>query len=644
MNKLNTKLCAISVGWLILAVFLSACGGGGDLSHPSQFAPTTAPVFSIKYNADNLVELNWKPTENTNAYRVYWSTDREFSAENTQSIDVSEETVVLPEIASGTTIYISVSGLWNNQESLRADIIEYSLPPADDADITPPIDVDTTPPITTANPMGGFYNSAQSIVLNCVDQGCAGTFYTVDGENPTASSPYTNPISINAPGVTVLKFFSVDNMGNIEMIKRETYTIDSTPPISSASLESGTFSSAQSVSLTCSDEFACSGIFYTTDGSNPTVASARYNNPIPVNTEGTTELKFFSVDNAGNVEIIVSKTYIIDTTLPTTLASIDSGTYRVSQTVILTCTDASGCAGTYYTLDGSTPTDKSTLYSGSILIDTEGTTVLKFFSIDNVGNVTSVNVKTYVIDTVRPTTSANPPGTTYASPQSVTLTCNDEIGCAGIRYTINGDIPTSLSALYNDPILIATTGETKLKFFSFDNAGNASVVQTEVYFIDAIAPVTTANIESGTYTSVLEVTLNCVGASGCAATFYTIDGSDPSESSLSYTNPIVIDAEGETLLKFFSVSDAGIYEIINTETYLIDTQAPVTTAVPGGGIFGSFQLIKLSCEDALGCANTYYTTDGSNPTILSALYNNPIPINTEGKMELKFFSMDNPGN
>ncbi len=635
MNRLNAKPCIIRFGLLIFAVFLSACGGGGDLTHPSQFAPTTAPTFKIKYNAENLVEVNWLPTENANAYRVYWSTDREFSAENTQSIDVIDAIAVLPEIASGTIIYISVSGLWNNQESPRAEIIEYRLPPDN---------VDITPPTTTADPIGGFYNLAQSIELTCVDQGCAGTFFTVDGENPTASSPYSNPISINAPGVTVLKFFSVDNLGNIEMIKSETYTIDSKPPVSSASLESGTFRSAQSVVLTCSDEFGCNSIFYTTDGSNPTLASARYNAPILIATEGTTELKFFSMDNAGNVEIIVSKTYFIDTTLPITLASIDSGIYKVSQTVVLTCDDASGCAGTYYTLDGGTPTDKSTLYTSSILIDTEGTTVLKFFSIDNAGNVTSVKVQTYIIDTLRPTTSANPLGAKYASPQLVTLTCNDEIGCAGIRYTINGDIPTSLSALYSGPILIATAGETELRFFSFDNAGNDSVEQTETYLIDASAPETTASITSGTYTFFPQVTLDCIGASGCTGTFYTIDGSNPSESSIRYVNPIVIDAEGETVLKFFSVSDAGVYEKVKTETYLIDTQLPKTMATPGGGTYGSFPSVKLTCEDEQGCADTYYTTDDSEPTLASASYKDPILIATEGVTNLKFFSVDNAGN
>ena len=54
--------------------------------------------------------------------------------------------------------------------------------------------------------------------LTCSDGsgvGCAATYYTVDGTNPTVFSPqYTGPITITDN--TMLKFFSVDNYGNVE--------------------------------------------------------------------------------------------------------------------------------------------------------------------------------------------------------------------------------------------------------------------------------------------------------------------------------------------------------------------------------------------------------------------------------------------
>lgn len=88
-----------------------------------------------------------------------------------------------------------------------------------------------------------------------------------------------------------------------------------------------------------------------------------------------------------------------DSAAPTTTASVATGTYVSTQSVTLACNDGSGvgCATTYYTTDGATPTTSSTQYSGAISIAV--TTTLKFFSRDSNLNAESVNTKTYAIDT-----------------------------------------------------------------------------------------------------------------------------------------------------------------------------------------------------------------------------------------------------
>jgi len=90
-------------------------------------------------------------------------------------------------------------------------------------------EADATPPSTSANPAGGTYASSQTATLSCDDgsgSGCAATYYTTDGAEPTtASSVYTGVIAINAN--TILKFFSVDVVDNSEAIKTETYVIQS---------------------------------------------------------------------------------------------------------------------------------------------------------------------------------------------------------------------------------------------------------------------------------------------------------------------------------------------------------------------------------------------------------------------------------
>ncbi|MBI1766856.1 MAG: chitobiase/beta-hexosaminidase C-terminal domain-containing protein [Bacteroidetes bacterium] len=325
---------------------------------------------------------------------------------------------------------------------------------------------------------------------------------------------------------------------------------------------------------------------------------------------------------------------------PITSASPIGGVYAASQSIMLTCTDSnSGCATTYYTTDGTIPMTLSPIYTMPILISANST--LKFFSRDKAGNSEAVQTQIYVIDTVAPVTSASPLGGTYLAAQSVTLTCADSnSGCVATYYTTDGTTPTNLSAAYSGPITISSN--TTLKYFSKDKAGNSEVVQTQVYTVSTNAPVTTASPLGGTYGSAQIVTLTCTDTNtGCAATYYTTDGTIPTTASPVYIGPITISSN--TTLKCFSKSNAGNLEAIQTQVYVIDAVAPTTTASPMGGTYGSAQSVALTCTDSSsGCAATYYSTDGSVPTVASPLYAGPITISSN--TTLKFFSRDKVGN
>lgn len=65
---------------------------------------------------------------------------------------------------------------------------------------------------------------------------------------------------------------------------------------------------------------------------------------------------------------------------------------------------------------------------------------------------------------------------------------------------------------------------------------------------------------------------------------------------------------------------------------------PVTTATPGGGTYKGSVSVELNSNKA---GSTYYTTDGSEPTIHSTIYSQPLII-TENTT-LKFFSISNDG-
>ncbi|MFY0571408.1 chitobiase/beta-hexosaminidase C-terminal domain-containing protein [Archangium lansingense] len=509
-------------------------------------------------------------------------------------------------------------------------------------------EIDTAAPTTTATPAAGTYGGSQSVVLACNDgtgSGCTATYYTTDGSTPTTSSPvYSAALSITAD--TTVQFFSVDTAGNAEAVQVAAYVIDTSAPSVSAAPLGGTYRTTQSVVLSCTDGSSgnsCSAIYYTTDGSTPSASSATYSSPISVTANIT--LKFYAVDSVGNASSVRTETYTIDTVAPTSSAIPFGGSYGGTQSVTLLCTDGSGtgCTATHFTVDGSTPTRSSSKYTAPLTI--AANTTLKFFSVDAAGNDESVHTETYVIDTVKPTVAAAPAGGLYTTAQNVTLTCTDNAsgsGCASIHYTLDGSAPTTGSATYTAPIAISA--DTTLKFLAVDKVGNVSTTHTEVYDFDTVAPTTSATPAGGTYRTAQSVTLACTddtGGSGCANTYYTRDGSTPTTGSTRYTAAISISAN--TTLKFFSVDVAGNAEAVKTVTYVIDTVAPTTTATPKGGTYASAQSVTLACSDSnTGCAATYYTLDGSEPTTGSTRYTAAIAISAT--TSLRFFSVDVAGN
>ncbi|MFL5354855.1 chitobiase/beta-hexosaminidase C-terminal domain-containing protein, partial [Archangium sp.] len=400
----------------------------------------------------------------------------------------------------------------------------------------------------------------------------ANTYYTLDGSEPTtASTPYYGGY-LSISSTTTLKFFSVDGSGNAEPVHTETYVIDheTQPPTTSASPPGGTYSSAQYVYLNCYDDTWCANTYYTLDGSEPTTASSRYYGG-SLYISSTTTLKFFSVDGYGNAEPVRTETYVFppDTTPPVTYASPPGGTYASAQYVYLSCYDDTWCANTYYTLDGSEPTTASTPYYGGYL-SISSTTTLKFFSVDGSGNVEPVHTETYDFapDTQAPITYAYAPGGTYAGPQYVYLYCYDNAGCGSTYYTLDGSEPTTASARYSGYLYLSSN--TTLKFFSVDVAGNAEPVHTETYVItpDTTPPFTYASLAGGTYSGVQYVFLYCSDNTGCANTYYTLDGSEPTTASAIYPGYLYIPSN--TTLKFFSVDGAGNAEPVHTETYVIE--------------------------------------------------------------------------
>lgn len=234
----------------------------------------------------------------------------------------------------------------------------------------------------------GTYAYDLSVELKSTDEGTK-IYYTTDGSTPTTKSTlYTEAISISSN--TTLKAIAVDAEGNQSAVASAVYVIDKTVAAPTFSVSAGTYNSEQTVVLTAKGDGIT--IYYTLDGSDPTTNSKVYTEPLVI--DATTTVKAIAVDQYKNQSDVVSAKYTIDMRIPAPTFSVSAGTYNSEQTVELTAT---GDVKIYYTLDGSEPTTKSTLYTGAISIGTS--TVVRAIAVDGYGNQSAVATATYSIVT-----------------------------------------------------------------------------------------------------------------------------------------------------------------------------------------------------------------------------------------------------
>lgn len=174
--------------------------------------------------------------------------------------------------------------------------------------------VDNVAPTTTAFPGGGTYSSVVGVFLqiNEEDKDTSKTYYCFDlADNTTPCEPKTlveGSITISASGT--IRFYSVDEAGNEEVVKAETYVIniDTTPPITTIYPVSGSYPLNTLISFFRNEggkTFYCLIVDCLPD--QLYISPFNLNNPLTV--------RFYSVDEVGNEEAIKEGNYSVITSV-----------------------------------------------------------------------------------------------------------------------------------------------------------------------------------------------------------------------------------------------------------------------------------------------------------------------------------------
>ena len=223
-------------------------------------------------------------------------------------------------------------------------------------------------------------------------------------------------------------------------------------------------------------------IYYTLDGSTPTLASPKWEAQGPrrpgeiFTFNHTTTVKWIGVDIVGNTSAVQSATFAVDADAPETTASLSpapqNGYYRAPFVTLIADDNVdgggSGIASTEYKLDGAA--DWS-VYSGPFQVTANGPHTLVFRSTDNAGNVEADKSISFNVDSTAPTVTVTTP------PNGATYTLNQVVKASYLCADAESGLLSCVGTVANGSnIATNTVGPKTFTVTGTDNAGNTTTV------------------------------------------------------------------------------------------------------------------------------------------------------------------------
>jgi formylglycine-generating enzyme required for sulfatase activity len=260
-------------------------------------------------------------------------------------------------------------------------------------------------------------------------------------------------------------------------------------PIPVFNLDSGEYSSLQTVNITCS--LLGAEIHYTLDGSMPTDSSQIFT--VPLSISSSTIIKARAYKEGYLASETATANYEINyPSVQTPIFNPIEGTYEPGQAVTISCMTAGSTI--YYTTDGSTPNDSSQIFNTPIIIDSTTTIKAKAHKEGYIASqIATANYNIIIPTTATPTFSLNEGE--YQSEQTVKIFCSTPN--AIIHYTIDGTTPDNSSFKYNTPIVISQS--QTIKAIAYCSGYIQSEIASASYSINYPMPENFVYVEGGTF-------------------------------------------------------------------------------------------------------------------------------------------------
>jgi hypothetical protein len=379
-------------------------------------APVTTDSVPASFQpADITVTLARSDTGGSTVATTWYTLDG--SDPTTSGTRLAYNPSVKPKVTDGQRIRYSTVDVAGNVEAVKTSETAR---------------VDKVAPVTRDDVPATWQKDDVTVTLTTDDgtgSGVATTWYTTDGSDPSVSTSATRQIydaaakPVLGPGQKI-RYFSVDRMNNRETVKETPAKVDHTAPATTDNVPLGWRSADIAVTLTANDTGVgtVTGTWYTTDGSDPTVADNPARHAYDAAAKPTLahgqRLRYASADGVGNIEeprqSLAAK---VDTVAPTTTDDVPAAASSRPVTVTLTAADTggSGLADTWFTTDGSDPRVATNAarkrYSATVRPVLDNGQQVRYSSTDTAGNAEAVKVSraaTVTGGTTTPTTPSTP--------------------------------------------------------------------------------------------------------------------------------------------------------------------------------------------------------------------------------------------
>ncbi len=349
-----------------------------------------------------------------------------------------------------------------------------------------------------------FYGKDLSLKFICKDRhsGVEALYVSIN------NSPFvktTEPVTFSKEGENIIKYYSVDNVGNSSKIKEKKIILDLEPPetnynISGINLNQNILSARSKISLYSEDKLSgVKKIMYRIDGKEFRLFNTKIISLYGLK-DGNHKLEYYAVDKVNNKEQAKTFDFYLDTEAPITTYEALGDRFIVNGKIyfsgrtklkIIAIDNKAGIKTTQYSIDNQ---DFKEYTKPFYLSNQPGEHIVNFYSLDKMDNMTKPMIGTankyknykynrekIYVDLTGPEISHSFSGKIFKSQDTIYCGKDTKIHLVGkdlesglqyLAYSIDGE---KKEHRYTEPITIQKSGRHVIEYFGYDNVNNRNI-------------------------------------------------------------------------------------------------------------------------------------------------------------------------